>query len=119
LWEGCTSHLLTADDLTKFTEDQFALQFASIENHYFFNRGFFPRDGFLLEPEQLAKIRGIPTTIVQGRYDVVCPFETAWLLSKGLPEADFIVSPSSGHSQFEPENARALVAAAEKYATLK
>ncbi len=119
LWEGCTSHLITSpDDLTRFEQDDFALAFASIENHYFHNRGFFPRDGFLLEEAQLAKIRHIPTSIVQGRYDCVCPIETAVLLSKGLPNADFVICPSSGHSMFEPEISRALVAASEKFASI-
>lgn len=31
------------------------------------------REGFLLEKEQLDKIKHIPTFIVQGRYDIVCP----------------------------------------------
>jgi pimeloyl-ACP methyl ester carboxylesterase len=85
LWEGCTSHLVTSPgDLDRFEEDKFALAFASIENHYFTNGGFFERDGFLLEPQQLAKIKDIPCTIVQGRYDVVCPIETAYLLHKGV-----------------------------------
>lgn len=30
----------------------------------------------------MDKIRHIPCTIVQGRYDMVCPAETAWLLHK-------------------------------------
>ena len=32
--------------------------------------------------DNVDKIRHIPATIVQGRYDMVCPFETAWLLHK-------------------------------------
>ena len=30
----------------------------------------------------VEKIRHIPCTIVQGRYDVICPLETAWQLHK-------------------------------------
>jgi hypothetical protein len=45
---------------------------------------FSKRDGFLLEEAQLAKIRHIPCAIVHGRYDCVCPIETAYLLAKGL-----------------------------------
>lgn len=40
------------------------------------------RDGYLLEKANLDKIRHIPTTIVQGRYDVVCPPISAYLLHK-------------------------------------
>ena len=45
----------------RFGDDHFSLAFARIENHYFTNKGFFPRDGFLLEKEQIDKIRHIPT----------------------------------------------------------
>lgn len=45
--------------------------------------GGFIREGQLLEKEQIDKIRHIPATIVQGRYDVVCPAKTAWDLHKG------------------------------------
>lgn len=46
------------------------------------NNGFM-RDGQLLEKEEIDKIRHIPATIVQGRYDCVCPAKTAWDLHKG------------------------------------
>lgn len=46
------------------------------------------RDGQLLEKEQIDKIRNIPATIVQGRYDCVCPAKTAWDLHKGAFGAD-------------------------------
>ena len=39
-------------------------------------------DGQLIK--NADKIRHIPATIVQGRYDLVCPFETAWQLHKVL-----------------------------------
>ena len=67
--------------LGKWADAHFALAFARIENHYFTGAhgvaGFFPRDGWLLEEAQLARIRHIPTVIVQGRYDVVCPATSA------------------------------------------
>jgi len=75
--------------LGKWADAHFALAFARIENHYFTGvhgvAGFFPRDGWLLEEYQLARIRHIPTVIVQGRYDVVCPAKSAWDLHKRFP----------------------------------
>ena len=56
--------------------------------------------------------------IVQGRYDVVCPMESAWALHRAWPEAEFIITPDSGHSAFDPPNSRALVAATDKFAGL-
>ena len=44
--------------------------------------GFLPRDGYLIEKENIDRIRHIPTIIVQGRYDVVCPCVSAYDLKK-------------------------------------
>ena len=49
---------------------------ARIEAHYFVNGGFFSHPDELLDG--VDRIRHIPATIVQGRYDVVCPMRTAW-----------------------------------------
>ena len=59
--------------------------------------GFFPRDGWLLEEANLAKIAHIPTVIVQGRYDVVCPAVSAYDLHKRLPGSTLHLT-TTGHS---------------------
>jgi proline iminopeptidase len=89
IWEGRTSKLVEDDwesIKSKFGADDFSLAFARIENHYFTNKGFFPRDGFLLEKANIDKIRHIPTVIVQGRYDMVCPIRSAYDLKQAFPE---------------------------------
>lgn len=53
--------------------------------------GWFPRDGYLIEKEQIDKIRHLPTVIVQGRYDVVCPCITAYDLKKVMKELCCVV----------------------------
>ena len=114
-WEGATSKLLPDAEFTgHYEEDEFALAFARIEAHYFVNRGFLETDDLLLQGAQ--KIRHIPGVIVQGRYDVVCPLTSAWALHRAWPEADFVITPDSGHSAFEAPNCRALVAATDKFA---
>jgi len=114
-WEGATSKLLPDVDFTShYEEDDFALAFARIEVHYFFHKGFFEADDQLLR--NASRIRHIPGVIVQGRYDVVCPMESAWALHRAWPEADLIITPDSGHSAFDPPNSRALVAATDKFA---
>ncbi|MBK9088781.1 MAG: prolyl aminopeptidase [Holophagales bacterium] len=116
-WEGATSKLLPDASFTgHYEEDEFALAFARIEAHYFQNRGFFEVDDQLLR--DVGRIRHIPGVIVQGRYDVVCPIFSAWALHRAWPEADFIITPDSGHSAFEPPNSRALVAATDRFASL-
>jgi proline iminopeptidase len=117
IWEGRTSKLV-ADPweavMHRFGADKFSLSFARIENHYFTNKGFFPRDGFLLEKANIDKIRHIPTVIVQGRYDVVCPATSAYELNKAFPESELIVT-HAGHSGFETETIKQLVNATERF----
>jgi len=115
-WEAATSSLLISKSrVDEFQNPEFALAFAMIENHYFVNKGFFEDENQLLK--NLDAIRHIPAVIVQGRYDVVCPMESAWELASKWPEAEFIVTPNSGHSAFEKENIAALVDATDKFAS--
>lgn len=114
IWEASTSFLLQDDDFINSHEDaHFALSFARIENHYFVNGGFFEVEGQLLRDAH--KLKGIPGVIVHGRYDVVCPIANAWDLHKAWPEAKLVISPTSGHSAFEAENASALIEATDSY----
>jgi len=113
-WEASTSLLLQDEAFIRSHEDaHFALSFARIENHYFVNKGFFEVDDQLLRDAH--KLRGIPGVIVHGRYDVVCPAQNAWDLHKAWPEAKLVISPTSGHSAFETENASALVEATDSF----
>jgi proline iminopeptidase len=116
IWEGSTSALSVnqATVAARFGADNFALAFARIENHYFFNKSFLPTDNYILE--NAHRLRSIPITVVQGRYDVVCPMVSAWELKKELPHIDLVVVPDAGHAQTEPGTSKALVAAADKYA---
>jgi proline iminopeptidase len=97
---------------TSMSRDEFALAFARIECHYFVNHGFFEHEGQLLAG--VSRIRNIPAVIVQGRYDMVCPIETAWALHKAWPEAELRIAQSAGHSAFEPEIVHHLVEATTK-----
>eukprot|EP01041_Mallomonas_annulata_P005151 gene5151-10293_t len=117
IWEGRTSKLVqdpweAIQD--RFGADDFSLAFARIENHYFTNKGWFPRESFLLEKKQIDRIRHIPTVIVQGRYDVVCPAVSAVELKEAFPEAELIVT-LAGHSGYETENIKYLVEACETF----
>ena len=115
-WEGSTSSLSYNPDMAdSFSNPHFALAFALIENHYFINKGFLEHENQLIE-SGIDIIRNIPTTIVQGRYDIVCPMTTAWELSKNWPEAKLIVAPSSGHTAFEKEITNELIKATNGYA---
>jgi len=114
IWEGALSYIKMNQDIVKrYGDPEFAAAFARIECHYFVNGGWLERESQLLD--DVHKIRHIPATIVQGRFDVVCPMRTAWALHKAWPEADFRVVPDSGHSAFEPGTARELIKATDRY----
>lgn len=118
VWEGSTSKLLPNKDLiTHFEGEQEALALARIECHYFMNNCFFPTENYLLE--NVHKIRHIPTVIVQGRYDVVCPARSAWDLHKAFPEAELTIVPDAGHSISETGITSALIEATDKFAEPK
>jgi proline iminopeptidase len=115
-WEGSTSSLSYNPDMANsFSDPRFALAFALIENHYFVNKGFLEHENQLIE-SGINIIRNIPTVIVQGRYDIVCPISTAWELSQNWPEAELIVAPSSGHTAFELEITHELIKATNTFA---
>lgn len=114
-WEGSTSSLSYRPEMAEsFSEPKFALAFALIENHYFVNKGFLEEENQLIE-KGIDIIRSIPTVIVQGRYDMVCPMITAWELSQNWPEAELIIAPSSGHTAFEKEITHELINATNKF----
>ncbi|HEY0253022.1 MAG TPA: prolyl aminopeptidase, partial [Kofleriaceae bacterium] len=114
VWEAATSYLHVNDDnVTKWDEEDFAVAVARIECHYFVHRGFFEREDQLLR--DVDTIRQIPAVIVQGRYDVVCPMQTAWALHLAWPEADFRIVPDAGHSAFEAGNTHELVSATDRF----
>ena len=111
-YEGsCVTLLPAADPMPKFDHDSGALALARIEAHYFVNRCFLADDELL---QNLHRIRGLPCTIVQGRYDVVCPPVTAEALARAWPEAEYVVVPDAGPSIREPGITRELVAAVER-----
>jgi len=61
----------------------------------------------------VSRIESIPTVIVQGRYDVVCPARSAWELHQVLPNSTLTIVPDAGHSMGEVSIARELVAATD------
>ena len=114
VWEASTSFLIPRPDfIAHAAGDDFSLAFARIEAHYFVHRGFLEREQQLLE--NVGRLRQIPSIIVQGRYDVVCPLHSAWQLHRAWPEADLVIVPDAGHSAFEPGTLDALIDATDRF----
>ncbi len=100
-WEGaCLSLMPDQKVIDKFGDDHFALAFASIECHYFVNKGFMSHDGALLDG--MNKIAHLPGIIVQGRYDVVTPPSTGIRIGQALAAAQLQIIPDAGHTSLEP-----------------
>ena len=111
-YEGACSRLRPpADPLPAFDSDASALAIARIEAHYFVHRAFLGDDELIAN---IGRIRHLPCTIVQGRYDVICPPVTAYTLAQAWPEAEYIIVPDAGHSIREPGIVVELVAAVKR-----
>ena len=112
-WEGDTISLRGPEARpAKFNEVDFAIAFARIECHFFANRGFFDHDGWLLQ--NIGRIANLPGWIVQGRFDVVTPLESAWALKHAWPSAKFEIIWDAGHASTEPGIIDALVRATDQ-----
>lgn len=109
-WEGSSLTLAESPATeAEFSDPAVAVSLARIEAHYFRNDAF-------LEPDQLLRdidrIRRIPAVIVQGRYDLICPLQSAFDLHSAWPEAEYHVV-LAGHAASEPAIVDKLVAATD------
>lgn len=80
-------------------------------------------DGELLTSENIAKIKHLPISIVQGRYDVVCPATTSWELYKALggdanKKLSYKIIGDCGHSAHELKIEEQLVQFADEFKSL-
>jgi proline iminopeptidase len=113
-WESYTISLLpNVAHQQSHADDESALAFARIENHYFVNEGFM-EDGQLLR--EAHRLHAIPGVIVQGRYDVCTPPQTAWELHRAWPQAEFHLVNDAGHAFDEPGILSRLLEATDKFA---
>jgi proline iminopeptidase len=103
----------TVEDVQK--EQPIEVARARVQIHYIEHQCFIDGDAILKSATILNKI---PTVIVQGRYDMVCPPQTAWDLSRAMPNAEFVMVADAGHSAMELGITSALVAATEKFKEL-
>lgn len=112
-WAEWESWLVQFDPKPVEEDAEQALAISRIENHYFVNGCWLENEKALLA--NVDKIRHIPTVIVQGRYDICTPMQSAWELKQAFPEADLRIV-QGGHASFEGEVAKGLVRAADEFA---
>jgi len=109
---SCSTLLPNPGLVADFGSERIAFGLSRIEAHYFKHDIFLPVNFLLDNVSRLAKI---PATIVQGRYDIVCPVFSADDLHRAWPEAGYEIVADAGHSAFEPGIRSRLVAATEKF----
>ena len=86
---------------------------AIIQLYYSMNQCFIAKQPLL---KYIDNIRYIPTKIIHGRYDMVCPVEQAWQLKKHWPEAELSIIEMAGHVASEPKIIDALINATNNFA---
>ena len=99
LWELSCGNLVpskTARNLARNID--FSNIFAKIESYFFYNK-LFIEENYILN--NIGTIKHIPTFIVNGRYDVICPVENAWELHKALDNSQIAIIPIAGHMDIE------------------
>jgi proline iminopeptidase len=112
-YEGsCSTLLPSPETVNYFSGDTVALGLARMEAHYFSHNIFLPENSLL---DNINKLHSIPTTIVQGRYDAVCPIISADELHHAWPQAEYIIINDAGHSVWEPGICATLIQTTEKF----
>ncbi len=107
-WEGTIVSMRDHDYKPDPSQDIGPLAHARIQLHFALNHCFIADNPILAN---IDKIRRIPTMIIHGRYDIVCPIQQSWQLSQAWPEAELSIIPMAGHAASEPALINALVKA--------
>ncbi len=98
-WENALA-TVNSDGHGGSSPPDYAHAFARLENHYFINAGFLKEDGHILN--RMDRLAHVPGTIVQGRYDMICPPLGAYKLAQAWGNADLRMIPVAGHALSEP-----------------
>ena len=113
---ACANLIPKHDPITTPEQQDKAIAISLLECHYFRNYMFTSQNSLLTK---IDRFRYIPTTIIQGRYDMICPISAAHKLHKVWPEADYIIVPDGGHSALDPAIRSRLIEATEHAKSIK
>ncbi|MCK5903071.1 MAG: prolyl aminopeptidase [Cocleimonas sp.] len=112
LWEARTATLRPHKSLLDhFSNPHTALGLATLEAHYFMNRGFLEEDQLI---QHADKLKDIPCYIIHGRYDMICPVAQAYALHQALPLSELFIVQEAGHAACETGITAALIEASKK-----
>jgi proline iminopeptidase len=115
MWESATPRWPPTTGLApRFADPSFAMVFARIVTHYVRHDAWLG-DGRVMR--DLDVLRGIPTVLINGRFDFQAPVGTAWELHRRLPGSRLIVVDDAGHAADASVVAQAIVRATDELAT--
>jgi len=116
LWQArCSSLQPHHNVIEHFSDLRFAVGLARVESHYFVNNCFVEPNQIL---DNIQAIKNIPGYIIHGRYDAVCPLQSAWELHKAWTDSELFIIRDAGHSIQEPGTIDAIILATQKMAHL-
>lgn len=112
-YEGSCLFLEPQDSaIAQFESDAVCTSLGRLEAHYMRHGGFMEEDQLI---SQIARLHHLPAVIIQGRYDVICPPQSAYRLHQAWPQASFHLIADAGHAAMEPGIAAALMRATEDF----
>lgn len=112
-WEGTIVTLRDHEFKADPSHEIGPLAHSRIQLHFALNQCFIADKPIL---DAIDCIRHIPTMIIHGRYDIVCPMQQSWQLYQSWPEAELSIVPMAGHAAGEPALINALVKATQAMA---
>ncbi|MCA9385955.1 prolyl aminopeptidase [Candidatus Dojkabacteria bacterium] len=109
-WEAGISDVSDKNPEIDFPDEvtELDILMAKLFLHYVKHKSFM-KDGELLEKSAIDKIRSIPTTLIHGRFDMVCPVKNAFDLHKVWPEMKLVIIPLGGHAAENPHMRKRLI----------
>lgn len=110
-WEGTIVKMRDSEYAPSPDDTPGPLAHARIQLHFALHDCFISERPILNE---INPVRHIPTDIIHGRYDMVCPFEQSWALHQAWPESQLEIVPLAGHAAGEPAIVDALIKATDK-----
>lgn len=115
-YEGRISMLEVPDELMERIKASMSGRgmhtFSLLENYYMANDCFLEEGQLLSETD---RIRSIPLTMVNGRYDMICPPIAAYRLHEKLPGSKLVIVEGAGHWMGDSPVERALLNAMKEF----
>lgn len=113
-WEAkCNTLEPCGKNIDHFADPFIAHPLAVLKCHYLLNDCFLPPDIIL---DNMNAIKHLPSLILHGRYDMICPLENAWTLHRSWPNSELIIIRDAGHYLFESATVPVLIHATDEFA---